>query len=129
MEKQSGSELKKCLTIEQAYREGLISTSQAATLLNDYVLKLEDPELDEAAKLQLSRLAAGSGLIDKTQDPVSPEHYKRGKIEPWDYIHSQNLGFFEGNIVKYVTRWKDKGGVEDLKKCIAYAEKLIELNS
>ena len=35
-----------------------------------------------------------------------PKHYNKG-IEMWDYAHSHNLDFFEGNIVKYVTRWKD----------------------
>jgi len=57
---------------------------------------------------------------------VHPNHYNRG-IEMWDYAHSHNLDFFEGNIVKYVTRWKDKNGIEDLKKCHQYLEKLIEL--
>jgi len=56
-----------------------------------------------------------------------PNHYNRG-IEMWDYAHSQNLDFFEGNIVKYVTRWKDKNGIEDLKKAKQYLDKLIELN-
>jgi hypothetical protein len=54
-----------------------------------------------------------------------PKHYTSGAIECWDYIVSQNLGFLEGNIIKYVTRWKHKNGVEDLKKAKAYLEKLI----
>lgn len=56
-----------------------------------------------------------------------PKHYNRG-IEMWDYAHSHKLDFFEGNIVKYVTRWKDKNGIEDLKKAKQYLDKLIELN-
>ena len=44
-----------------------------------------------------------------------PKHYNQG-IEMWDYAYSHNLDFFEGNIVKYVTRWKDKNGIEDLYK-------------
>lgn len=55
-----------------------------------------------------------------------PKHYNRG-IEMWDYAHSHNLDFFEGNIVKYVTRWKDKNGVEDLYKAKQYLDKLIDL--
>ena len=54
-------------------------------------------------------------------------HYKEKAIQPWDYIASNNLGYFEGNIVKYVSRWKDKNGVEDLKKAMHYLQKLIEL--
>lgn len=56
-----------------------------------------------------------------------PNHYNRG-IEMWDYAYSHKLDFFEGNIVKYVTRWKDKNGIEDLKKAKQYLDKLIELN-
>ena len=55
-----------------------------------------------------------------------PNHYNRG-IEMWDYAHSHNLDFFEGNIVKYVTRWKEKNGMEDLHKAKQYLDKLIDL--
>lgn len=56
-----------------------------------------------------------------------PTYYNQGKIEMWDYAHDHNLGFFEGNIVKYVTRWKDKNGLMDLKKAKEYLDKLIDL--
>lgn len=55
-------------------------------------------------------------------------HYKNKVIQPWDFIAANNLGFFEGNIVKYVSRWREKGGVTDLKKARHYLDKLIELN-
>ena len=58
---------------------------------------------------------------------VSGNHYKEKEIQPWDYIYLNNLGYFEGNCVKYVSRWRDKGGVADLHKAIHYLEKLIEL--
>ena len=60
---------------------------------------------------------------------VAGGHYKQKTIQPWDYIAANNLGYFEGNIVKYVSRWKEKGGVEDLRKARHYIEKLIELNT
>ncbi len=44
----------------------------------------------------------------------------------WDYAHSQGLGFFEGNILKYITRWKHKNGIEDLLKAKQYLDRLIE---
>tara|TARA_B100000780_G_C21110445_1_gene448723 strand:+ start:1079 stop:1288 length:210 start_codon:yes stop_codon:yes gene_type:complete len=53
-----------------------------------------------------------------------PKHYTAG-IEMWDYAYSHNLDFFEGNIVKYVTRWKHKNGIEDLYKAKEYLDKLI----
>lgn len=59
---------------------------------------------------------------------IAGSHYKAKAIQPWDYIASNELGYFEGNIVKYVSRWREKGGVDDLRKARHYLEKLIELN-
>lgn len=65
--------------------------------------------------------------------PVSPndvqvggDHYKSKAIQPWDYIEANNMDFFEGNALKYLTRWKVKGGVSDLKKAIHYIQKIVE---
>lgn len=58
---------------------------------------------------------------------VGPGHYKEKPMQPWDFIVSNDLGYLEGNIVKYITRWKQKGGVEDLRKAKHYIEKLIEV--
>jgi len=58
---------------------------------------------------------------------IAGSHYSDKSIQPWDFIYANNLGYFEGNCVKYVSRWRDKGGIEDLKKAIHYLEKLIEL--
>lgn len=53
-------------------------------------------------------------------------HYKEMAIEPWDYIISNNIGYLEGNAIKYISRWREKGGIEDLKKARHYIDKLIE---
>lgn len=53
-------------------------------------------------------------------------HYKDLKIQPIDYILENGLGYCEANVVKYITRWKLKGGVEDLRKAKHYIEILIE---
>ena len=58
---------------------------------------------------------------------VGGQHYSAKAVQPWDYITSNNLGYLEGNVVKYVSRWKEKNGVEDLLKAKHYLEKLIEL--
>jgi hypothetical protein len=55
-------------------------------------------------------------------------HYQVA-IQPWDYIVANNLGYLEGNVIKYVTRYKNKGGIEDLRKAQHYLAKLIEVNS
>jgi hypothetical protein len=57
---------------------------------------------------------------------VGGDHYTKHAIQPLDYIVANGLPFCEGNIVKYVTRWRDKGGVEDLKKAQHYINFLIE---
>ena len=53
----------------------------------------------------------------------------RGKIECIDVILDQEMDFLEGNIIKYTWRYKEKGGVADLKKAKYYLEKLIERES
>ena len=57
---------------------------------------------------------------------VGGDHYKSKAIQPWDYIAANGLGYFEGNVVKYVSRYKEKGGLADLEKAKHYLEKLIE---
>lgn len=58
---------------------------------------------------------------------VAGDHYKKHGIQPVEYIHTNNIGYFEGNVIKYVTRWRDKGGIADLEKAKHYIELLIEL--
>lgn len=57
---------------------------------------------------------------------VGNDHYKKQKIQPIEYTFANNLGFCEGNVVKYITRYKDKNGIEDLEKAKHYIELLIE---
>ena len=58
---------------------------------------------------------------------IGGEHYKKYAIQPVEYIHANGLGYFEGNVIKYVTRWRDKGGFADLEKAQHYLQLLIEL--
>lgn len=65
---------------------------------------------------------------------VNPEHYRQGLIEPWDFILDQQLGYLEGNIVKYITRAGKKDSerkLDDLLKAQAYIHKAIihEINA
>lgn len=54
-------------------------------------------------------------------------HYKTMVIQPIEFTHKNNLNFCQGNIIKYATRYKNKNGIEDLKKVIHYAQLLAEL--
>ena len=57
---------------------------------------------------------------------VGGNHYKEMAIQPIEFIMKNNIGFMEGNAIKYISRWRSKGGIEDLKKARHYLDMLIE---
>jgi len=57
---------------------------------------------------------------------ISPSYYQKGSVEVTDYITSNEMSFIEGNIIKYVTRYKEKSGIQDLRKARWYLDKLIQ---
>ena len=57
---------------------------------------------------------------------IGGDHYKKMAVQPSDYIVKNRLGWYEGNIVKYITRHSIKGGRQDIEKVIHYAELLLE---
>ena len=68
-----------------------------------------------------------------TNNKISPQHYSKYKIQPIDFIQANELDFAQGNVIKYVLRYKDKNGIEDLQKAkqnidflIKYLEKANE---
>jgi len=63
---------------------------------------------------------------DPFNEQIGGTHYKSMKIQPVEFILANGLGFCEGNIIKYTCRYKQKGGVEDLKKVVHYAQLLIK---
>jgi hypothetical protein len=77
--------------------------------------------LEQLRNIDIPRLA--------NEEQVGGEHYKNKAIQPWDYIVSNNLGYLEGCVVKYVSRYKEKGGMQDLEKAAHYLQKLMEVQS
>lgn len=67
--------------------------------------------------------------VNALQQQIGGDHYRKLKIQPVEYIHANNIPFIEGCIIKYATRWKDKGGVRDLEKIKHFVDLLIELES
>lgn len=65
-------------------------------------------------------------LQPKPKLQVGGDHYESKKIQPIEFIEANNLGFHEGNAIKYIVRYKDKNGLEDLKKAKWYIDRLIE---
>ena len=68
--------------------------------------------------------------LDKCQSPTSYQvggsHYSEMAIQPIEFIHKNGLSFIQGNVIKYVCRYKSKGGIEDLNKAKHYIDLLIE---
>lgn len=81
-----------------------------------YILPFESSEYQHDSIGQLSALSIQEG----------GDHYKTLAFQPVEYILANDLGFIEGAVIKYVTRWKDKGGVGDLRKARHFLDILIE---
>ena len=60
------------------------------------------------------------------KDKINPPYYIGTKIQVSDFISEFKLDYFQGNIIKYVVRHRQKNGIEDLEKAKWYLEKLIE---
>lgn len=69
-------------------------------------------------------MAESNLKADDTQ--ISGTHYKKQKIQHWNYCLANNIPYMEAQIIKYVSRWRDKNGIEDLKKAQHFLAKLIE---
>ena len=60
---------------------------------------------------------------------IGGDHYRKYAIEPIEFITKNNIPFIEGNVIKYVLRWKDKNGIQDLDKAIHYIELLKDIKN
>jgi hypothetical protein len=83
-------------------------------------------EEEEVMQSMLSKGANGTSALDVQ---VAGSHYKDLAIQPVEYIHANGIGYFEGNVIKYVSRWRAKNGIKDLEKAKHYLELLIELET
>jgi hypothetical protein len=64
--------------------------------------------------------------MDAKKGQVGGGHYKGMAIQPSEYANANNLGFLEGNVVKYVSRHKSKGGMQDILKAMHYLNMILE---
>ncbi len=96
--------------------------ARTRTLRNNARTPLDTPfvsdeqKADNASAPQITTWTVAMQHADPLQTQVGGEHYKTMKIQPVEYIVANNLGFLEGCIVKRISRWKSKGGFEDLNK-------------
>lgn len=70
-------------------------------------------------------MTAEEAIRDSQKEQVGGNHYQL-PIQPIDYIVKNNLGYREGNVIKYVTRHKNKNGKEDILKAIHYLKMILE---
>lgn len=94
-------------------------------IVDGHVLKLQiEITVDDSYNDECCNV--NSGITEK-QEQEKDGHYHKCKIEPIEYILANGLGFCEGNIVKYITRYKDKGKpLDDLRKIKVYVDYLID---
>lgn len=58
---------------------------------------------------------------------VGGEHYRKMTIQPAEYVHANRIPYLEGSVIYYVSRWRDKNGIEDLRKARHTLDLMIEL--
>lgn len=100
--------------IEQAGKEGWTCKWSEDDGLTDLLC-------GECSEKKSSSISSDSATNAKPDD----SHYHNGRMDPWKYIDANDLDFFEGSIIKYVTRWRYKNGIEDLEKAKVYIDELI----
>lgn len=99
-------------------------SNEWTTYTDDSINDATPEQWDKASKTVYGKLVHPSDAAMKRQ--VGGNHYKKFKIQPLEYALDNELGICEHAVIKYITRWKDKGGVEDLRKAIHYIEMLIQ---
>jgi|LakMenE01Jun11ns_1017448.scaffolds.fasta_scaffold9244177_2 hypothetical protein len=116
--------LKANYTILPFTREGIIY--DAILIGNSVKFKAED---GYDAVLDLKYFEDIFNNISTTlevNDNINPTHYSKLAIQPIEFITKNKLGYNEGNVIKYICRYKEKNGVEDLKKAKQYIDFLID---
>lgn len=86
-------------------------------------MSINNASPDEWTRVSAKHMQKAKPFEDEA---ISPDHYATHAIEPIEFILANKLGFCEGNIIKYVTRWRLKNGIQDLEKAKRYIEFLIE---
>jgi hypothetical protein len=100
--------------------------NEVLILQNNTVLRRETFATFAKGEAGITLKGIEMNALDKQ---VEGNHYKDLPIQPIEYIHANAMGYMEGNVVKYVSRWRKKNGIADLEKAKHYIELLIELEN
>lgn len=126
--------------LKRASKEPIPLSTEETLFLSRAILTLAyDRKLlgNDDAHDMFSEFATWIDTVSKEANPavqsantrqVGGEHYGLGALQHWDIVHLFKLDYFQGQITKYLFRWRKKNGVEDLEKAKHYLEKYIEIN-
>ena len=93
----------------------------------DQIVNTPPEQVHEIQGMKLTTTDSQAGNSASASDiQVGGAHYKKCEIQPWDYTIANDLDYFQGSIIKYVTRWKDKGWIQDQYKARHFLDKYIE---
>lgn len=106
------------IKIHNIYREH--NTVYARVTLCNYL------EAKQTTSVPLEQLCGDAVPNKELRVQVGGNHYAKCAIQPIDYIMANGLDYLQGNVIKYVTRYKDKNGMEDLEKAAHYLRIMIE---
>lgn len=120
------------LLAKQEQRASIPPEKDGRIIVSDKLKENPEEKLSEALDRAGSIIAQEiKADITKHDNVNSPKHYCKGGLECIEVIkaqltHEQRVGYLYGNIIKYMWRWTDKNGLEDLRKAAHYLEWLIE---
>lgn len=114
------------IAVVKSIDNGFLSVSSNTT---NYPWIVIEEELELATPMEIAATLT-TKKVDEQDDPfkqqVGGDHYKSMTIQPVEFILANGLGFCEGNAIKYLCRYRQKGGVQDLEKAKHYVDLLIE---
>lgn len=111
------------LYCDECYKTTPYETIKGAPVTDESRQKV----LDMAARAELAGAAEERKATGANAIQYGGDHYKKLGIQHWDYVEANGIPYLEACAIKYLTRWRDKGGVTDLRKAIHFIEKRIEL--
>lgn len=75
------------------------------------------------------QIGGQAGAIRAVDTQVGGTHYKKFKIQPAEFCYKNEIPYLEATAIKYLCRWKDKGGIQDLEKAKHFIDLLIEFEN
>ena len=101
----------------------------AGNYLPEYMAGIHRAAHCESAPFVFDDEFGDAEAVSAMYTQVGGDHYSKRAIQPIEFIAANDLNFCEGSIVKYIVRWRDKGGFQDLEKIKQYVDLLIEMEN